>query len=313
MTAGGNVFASAADAQYGYHLVNLIGSLQANSDVFDRIVAFDLGMSAHQRAWLRAAPAVELRPVPAFVPHWNRGFTWKPWSWTQLEGDAVLWVDAGATILRSLEPVLEQIRERGYFLITQEDAVSDIVPLSFFDLYELPREYASKPYAAAGVVGFRPGSVFFERVIVPTYEDCLRGRNLGFSAREAPFKNRGLGRGPVDVIHDCPHFRWDQSVLNVHLLRTLPDAPLADVNEFAGWRSATDHPEQRIWHHRRRGSLRYLKRLRTRGPRRVVWYVAGWTVQLRWWATLNSYLFDPTAYVLKARKIGRGLLDRLRP
>jgi len=47
-----DVLASAADAAYGYHLLNLVGSIRRNSDVFDRIEAFDLGLTGHQRRLL---------------------------------------------------------------------------------------------------------------------------------------------------------------------------------------------------------------------------------------------------------------------
>lgn len=295
------VFASAADERYGYHVVNLIGSVQANSDLFDRIVVFDLGMNSHQRAWLNAAPAVEVREVPAFVPHWNRGFTWKPWAWTHVDGDAVVWVDAGATVLRSLDPMVARIRGQGFVLVSQGNAVSDIVPRSYFELYGLPGEFATRPYAAAGILGFRPGGAFFERVLIPTYEDCLEGRNLGFSAAEVAQKNTGLGAGPIGAVHDCPHFRWDQSVLNARLLQTMPSAPLADLDEFGGWRSPRDHPHQLIWHHRRRGSMRYARRLRVPWPARFRWLAEALRLHLRWWLKLHGERFRPSTYALKAR------------
>src|SRR5437763_13737630 len=102
-----SVFVTGADQHYGYHLLNLLGSLKANSDVFDRVVAFDLGLSPHQRGLLDAVRGVDVQRVPPFVAHWNQGFTWKPWIWTHVDsGELCVWVDAGATILRSLEPVL---------------------------------------------------------------------------------------------------------------------------------------------------------------------------------------------------------------
>src|SRR3954447_8195121 len=131
-----SAFATAADERYGYHLLNLLGSLQANSDVFDRVVAYDLGLSEHQRALLDRVQGVEVRTVPPFVPHSNQGFTWKPWIWTHLDaGDVVFSLDAGATLLRSLRPALDAIRERGYWLVSQGGELRDIVPSEYFELY----------------------------------------------------------------------------------------------------------------------------------------------------------------------------------
>ena len=307
-----DTFASAADAAYGYHLVNLIGSVKANSDVFDRIVAFDLGMSAHQRSLLDAIPTVERRVVPAFAPHWSQCFTWKPWAWTQLEADRVFWLDAGSSTLRTLAPTLQQIDELGYFLVSQGNELRDIVPNDYFERYELSPAFAGRPYVAAGIVGFRPDSEFFERVVTPTYVDCLGGLNLGFSAGEAASRNRGMSRMESPPIRDCPHFRWDQTVFNIHLARALPDARVAGLDEYGGWRSPHDHPTQVIWNHRRRGDLRYLTRVPYAGPRALRRRAWGAWWRARWWLELHRYLFDRTTWTGKARKIARERLGRLR-
>jgi len=301
--SGGSVFATGADESYGYHLLNLLGSVKKNSDVFDRIVAFDLGLTEHQRALLAAVPGVDVVRVPPFVPHWARGFTWKPWAWTHAEGDAVFWLDAGATVLRPLVPALEQIRELGYFLVSQGNRLADLVPSGYARDYGISPEALARPYVAAGVIGFAPGSTFFEKVIVPTYEDCLRGRNLGFSAGEESSKNFGLNRGPVDAVHDCPHFRWDQTILNLHVTRELPDARIADLDEYGGWRSRRDHPRQVIWHHRRRGDLLYLPRVPYTGRTRLTGRAFGVYFALRWSAKLREHLRRRRTYVLKARAL----------
>lgn len=289
MKTPGSVFASAADASYGYHALNLVGSVKRNSDVFDRIEIFDLGLSPHQRELLEAARGVVVRDVPPFVPHWAQCFTWKPWIWTQVEAECVFWLDAGATVLRSLAPALQLIDERGYFLVSQGGALGEIVPPDYFSDYGLSRSAATDPYVAAGIVGFRPGSEFFERVLVPTYEDCLAGRNLGFSRAELASKNRGIGHMESPPIRDCPQFRWDQTILNVHVTLNCRDADVADLDEYGGWRSPHDHPSQVIWHHRRRGNLGYLKRVpfTSAACSRRVW---GLWWQVRWWLELDGRL-----------------------
>ena len=298
-----DVLATAADAPYGYHALNLIGSVKRNSDIFDRVEVFDLGLSPHQRELLSAVPGVVVRTVPPFVPHWAQGFTWKPWAWMQVDADRVFWIDAGASVLRSLSPALEQIESRGYFLVSQGNRLRDIVPPDYFDSYGLADVFADQPYVGAGILGFRPAGEFFRTVLVPTYEDCLGGRNLGFSPGELTSKNRGLGRMESPPVRDCPQFRWDQSILNVHVFASLPQAEIADLDEYGGWRSPHDHPQQVIWHHRRRGVLRYLKHI-PYGWRRRVWG-AWW--QACWWLTLNERFFQPMTYVFKARAVARSL------
>jgi hypothetical protein len=161
-----------------------VGSIKRNSDIFDRVEVFDLGLSPQQRGLLAAVPGVHVRDVSPFSPHWSQGFTWKPWAWTQVSADRVFWLDAGSSVLRSLSRALDQIDELGYFLVSQGNELGDIVPPDYFRLYGLPQSYARRTYVAAGIIGFRPDSGFHRRIILPTYQDCLAGRNLGFSAGE---------------------------------------------------------------------------------------------------------------------------------
>lgn len=304
-----DVLATAADAAYGYHAVNLIGSVKRNSDVFDRIEVFDLGLDDRQRDLLDAIPGVVIRQVPPFTPHWAQCFTWKPWAWLQVEAVRVFYLDAGATVLRSLAGALAQIDELGYFFVSQDNRLGDIVPPDYFDLYSLPRSAADRPYVAAGILGFRPGGEAFARVLMPTYEDCLAGRNLGYSPDELPYKNRGLGFVPDPPLRDCLHFRWDQTILNIHLALELPDARIADLDEYGGWRSPRDHPTQVIWSHRRGGNLRYLNTISYAGPgswrRRA--YSAYVGARWRW---KNERLLRPVTYRLKARSVLRRLARR---
>jgi hypothetical protein len=302
-----DVLATAADASYGYHVLNLIGSVKRNSDVFDRIEVFDLGLSPHQRTLIESVRGVTVREVPPFSPHWSKCFTWKPWSWRQIEADRVFWLDAGASVLRSLERALEQIRELGYFIVSQGNELRDIVPPDYFQLYGVPESDAGRPYVAAGILGFRPGGDFFERVLTPTYDDCLAGRNLGYSADELASKNRGLSHMESPPIRNCRHFRWDQTLLNIHLALELPGAAVADLDEYAGWRSPKDHPEQVIWSHRRPAGLRYLARVPYAG--RGAWRrrAFGLYWRARWWLKLHGRFLMPRTYVLKARAIGARL------
>lgn len=313
MPEPGSTFASGADARYGYHLLNLLGSLKARSDVFDRVVVFDLGLTPHQRELADSVRGVEVREVPAFVPHWRQGFTWKPWVWTHLDTtETVFWLDAGATLLRSLAGALAQIEERGYFLVSQGRRLEELVPADYWELYGLPRSAGAREYVAAGIIGFRVGSGFYRRVVVPTYEDCLAGRSLGFSAAELDGLNRGLQATPEPVVRDCAHFRWDQSLLNIHLALALPDAFVNDLDEYAGWRSPRDHPRQVIWSHRRAGPLSYLPRVPyTRNGLRNRLF--GLRYRVRWWLALHSKYVTRATYEWKLRKTWSSLRRRRAP
>jgi hypothetical protein len=156
----------------------------------------------------------------------------------------------------------------------------------------------------------RPRSRFWEEVVLPTYEDCVVGLNLGFSPSELGRRNSGLAYEPMPALRDCPHFRWDQSVLNGRLAAAFPYAEAAGLEQYAGVRGPREHPEQVIWAHRRRGSLAYLARARyaretARRDRAFgLWY------RWRWWVKLNDKYLRPTTYRLKAQATWRRLRER---
>jgi hypothetical protein len=210
-------------------------------------------------------------------------------------------------VLRSLEPALEQVAERGYFLVSQGNELRDLVPSDYYELYDLDESLGRRPYVAAGIIGFETRGAFWDRVVVPTYEDCLAGRNLGFSEYDATYRNRGLAYIASPVMRDCATFRWDQSLLNIHLAKELPDAVVADLDEYAGVLTPREHPRQVIWAHRIRGDLRYLKRARYAGPGALRDRLFGAWYQLRWWTKLHDKYFRRSTYVWKARKIRNGL------
>jgi len=299
------VLASAANVRYGYHLLNMLGSVRQNSNLFDRIVVYDLGLDDTQRRLVRGLRDVDVRTVPAFAPHWAKCFSWKPWIWTHLEAEAVFYLDAGTTVLRPLDDVVATIEKEGYFVVNQGIALEAIVPEDYYDLYRLPRAAATREYVAAGILGFSTSSGFFRDVVLPTYEDVLLGRNLGFSRNEVETLNWGDTKIDDPVIRECAHFRHDQTLLNVHLALSFPDAHVNDLWKYGGWQSSHDHPEQRIWNHRRACDWRYVAAAGYRFPTSLR---ARWTrTQLRFggWKMRNRRFLQPLSYWTKANRVLR--------
>jgi len=292
---------SAADARYGDWLINLVGSVQRRSNIFDRILVYDLGLTAFQRRLLEGALGVETRNVPPFVPYWREAFTWKPWIWTNVDADAVVWLDAGLTVLRPLSAFVAGIAERGYFVVSQHVKNRDCIPSDYYSLYDIPHSVGDRDVIAAGIVGFRKDSDFYSRVITATFDDVLVGRNLGYSPGDADRFGRSDDRGR-DVVRDCPIFRWDQPLLNIHFYRTFADPVVAELDQFAGFRSPHDHPEQVIWNHRRRGDYRYLPRVEYRPAVAFVGRTWGTCVYLRGRMRHYRWLIRPSVLVSLVRR-----------
>jgi hypothetical protein len=294
------ILGTAADDRYGVWLLNLIGSVKRNSDVFDSIVVYDLGLSSFQRRLLAGVPGVEVRAVPPFVPYWRKGFTWKTWIFRHLEADTLIWLDAGVTVLRPLSDLIEQIDERGYFAVSQGVLNRECIPRDYYGLYGISTEVGERVTIAAGILGFRRDSEFFSKVIVPTYEDALQGRTLGFSPGEAEKLNRGPERLDPIVLRDCARFRHDQTVLNIHFYAAILEPYVNDLSKYGGWKSPRDHPEQVIWGHRRRGDYRFLPRVPYRFTTAVVGIPWGTWIFLR---ANRRWLLHPSLYVQQAKRI----------
>jgi hypothetical protein len=295
------VLATGADVRYGFHLLNLLGSLKANSDIFDRIVAYDLGLTPFQRRLLDGVRGVDVEVVPPFVPHWRQGRTWKTWIWANLEAETVFWLDAGITVLRPLAEPLEQVRERGYFAVSAGRPLRDSVPLDWYERCGITEQQATQDQITAGIFGFRRTDDFFSRVIVPTYEDACRGLSLGFSPHEIEKLNIGMDRLEDPPIRDCPIFRHEQTLLGIHFYRQVPQPVVNDVYKYGGWMSPRDHPEQLIWNHRRRGDFRYLPRIPFAPSRWLFGKIWGVWFYCRFWRRTHSWLFRLSTYL---RKLG---------
>jgi hypothetical protein len=293
---------SAADARYGNHLINLVGSIQRRSNIFDRVIVYDLGLSPLQRWLLDRTKGVEVRTVPPFTPHWRQGRTWKTWIWAHPETDAVVWLDAGITVLRPLDDFLAGIEERGYFVVSQGVPNRDCIPTDYYSLYNLPESIDDEVTIAAGILGFDTRGEFFSQVIVPTYEDALIGRSLGFSADEVEKLNRGLDRMTEVVVRDCRLFRHEQTLLGIHFYRSISHPRVEDVFKYGGWQSAKDHPDQVIWSHRRRGDFRFLPRVSYRGVGGMVGLPWGTTLYLRALARDYRWLVRPSFHAHLARR-----------
>ena len=300
------VLASGADERYGHWLLNMVGSVQKNAPgVFDRIVLFDLGLTPLQERLARAIRGAEVRTVPPFVAHWREGRTWKTWIWTHVEAERLVWFDAGLSVLRPLDELVAQIDERGYFVVSQGVPVGECTPPEFYEELGFSHVDDDRTTVASGILGFRTSGPFYSRVIVPTYEDAVQGRTLGFSAADVDRINTGMDRNADPIIRDCRFFRWDQSVFNVRFYLAVDDPVVNDIDKFAGWKSATQHPEQVIWSHRRRGDFRFMPHIRYRGWLAPFGFVYGWGYRLNWWRVNHSWLFKPSTYARKAARLLR--------
>ena len=128
-------FATAADACYFPHLLNLIGSIhRVNFDELNEIAVFDLGVTKSQRQILEQIQKVNVYDVEITHPDLLTPFTdpgkpnrprrgwyaWKPVVIKQALNmfPYVLYLDAGTLILNPLNDLFEHFRQHGYFFLS---------------------------------------------------------------------------------------------------------------------------------------------------------------------------------------------------
>jgi hypothetical protein len=123
---------TAANGNYFPHLINMIGSLhRVNFDELEELAVFDIGLTEKQRAMLQKIEKVKLYNVelthpnllkPMFVNNAGKTvpgcYAWKPVIIKQSLDmfPYVLYMDAGTTILKSLNDLFKHIIQNGYFL-----------------------------------------------------------------------------------------------------------------------------------------------------------------------------------------------------
>jgi hypothetical protein len=179
---------TAANAAYFKRLINLIGSLHASQfDEIAEIAVYDLGLLEDQKKILRSIAKVVVLPLnpenpdvlkPIFIPaskthpEWPYqnskilgAYAWKPVVFKRAlqrwKDKPIIWLDAGTTVHKSLRPLVEHIKNVGYFLCTPDYGTLPVrwgTTQTVIQRLNLEHETKSwilnKPFAMAGVVGF---------------------------------------------------------------------------------------------------------------------------------------------------------------
>ncbi|MBT4856170.1 hypothetical protein HOM50_04840 [bacterium] len=126
-------YCTASDATYYPNLLNLIGSIhKTNFDELVEIAVFNLGMSAKQINSLKQIAKVTVHEVDHVHPDIIKpivttrsgkrvpgSYAWKPVVIKQSldKFPYVFYLDAGVTVLKSLNDIFEYIEANGYFLL----------------------------------------------------------------------------------------------------------------------------------------------------------------------------------------------------
>jgi len=205
---------TAASANFAVFLFNMLHSLHRNFPSHPKIYVFDIGLTKQENKELSRVPWLSVIRVPAFVPHWNLCFTWKPYVWSRPKERFILHLDAGLVVLRSLESWFLAIKKWGYLTFSQGCPVSDIAPSDFYQRFGLNNSGKDKFGFAAGIFGFDKLSPAGE-AMGEALSLAKEGLSLGYSKNEL-YKVKN----PLENIErDCRVFRHDQTLINLAFLK----------------------------------------------------------------------------------------------
>ena len=215
-------YCTAADSNYYPKLLNLIGSIHAvDYENLAEIAVFDLGFTEMQKVNLAKITKVQLYQVELVHPDLLKYFktspigrevrgwyAWKPVVIKQALDlfPYVLYIDAGAAILKPIDNLFKHIQQQGYFLMTcGPHTIADTITKPIHeqvlpDLTNLAKILAPDSFKiSAGLQGIsRDHQIAYQYYLLPMYQHA---RNLALFADDGTAKH-GFGAGR----HDQPLF-----------------------------------------------------------------------------------------------------------
>jgi hypothetical protein len=237
---------TACTEEYAEAALTLVASVhRTSSDLVDEIVVYDLGLTGESRARLEEAEGVALRDFPPAAYSVYRGYMaprsygWKMWIFSEArryseEGASVLWMDAGAMLVRSAAPIFEAIGRDGVFASSHD----------IDDGNDLTEQRWTTPLALE-----RMGATAEERAARQAC-GCIFGWTVGGPFQQLVDEAFEWSRDPEILLGPIESHRYDQSILTILCLRhAVPFHPQAI---YAEWRGADIDPRQVVCVHRTR-------------------------------------------------------------
>jgi hypothetical protein len=259
------ILATACDERYAKSALQLIGSIQKFSPIFDKIYLYDLGIPKHFAWCFKNIKGVEVRKVEKFKEDYLLHWGWKPWVFLNTPGEIVVYLDAGVEALGNLQSVVDAVKQDDYFVVSQHGTlakghtVEDIIPTDYYKKYKVPNTIKKKHVVAGGIVGFKSNSEF-RTILEETFQGVLEGDNIGWSVGDAQ-RNVGINKITSYKPKDCPHFRHDQTLFNISFYKHIENPVIHDLQRYANIDGPNEVPGQLLWQSRWYSKYQYIDKL----------------------------------------------------
>ena len=185
---------TAANYKFYNQLYMLIMSITLlRSDDIEAIAVYDLGLSPKQRKQLETFKLVSIHEVELTHPKlltpieensggWGHGVpgsrSWKPVVIKQALdlSPEILYLDAGHTILKPLDNLIEHIRQNGYFIYGVGHSIKSMTTkrmINKFNLLRTDRQWILDPKVGgiqSNIIGLTRDSNIYNKFVMPLYE-----------------------------------------------------------------------------------------------------------------------------------------------
>lgn len=183
------VICTVSDELYFDPLINLIGSIhKVNFDELEEICVYNLGLTEEQKDKINSMQKVKLYEIerahtkllkPVIIDVHGKSvrgwYAWKPVIIKQTldKYPAVLYIDAGNTVLKPLNDLFTHVQQNGYFFIAGAHNIKDWTTTRVIKYFGLEQE--SKKFVlndniksiSANIMGF--SKQIYETVVLPMY------------------------------------------------------------------------------------------------------------------------------------------------
>lgn len=154
------VIVTGIDSTHFKSLLQLFRSIGSYAEDFETVV-WDLGLTKDEVETLKDFPVtVKTFDYSQYPPHMDvkvgcGAYAWKPIIINDTfdeEGQSVCWIDAGALLIGTLDPILKITEENGIYAALALGTIEEWTHPDTLKYMETPKEVASKPMFASGFV-----------------------------------------------------------------------------------------------------------------------------------------------------------------
>ena len=184
-----NILITAANNVYFETLKTLIASVHRTSDhIVDKILVYDLGLDVSEINYINGLYKCEvldlkslITPLPFDDYLLPKGHGYKCFCMVDAKnyGDNIFWLDAGAMLLKSIEPIFNTIESEDIFCVGDSHLNKNFTKDSCIQIMNATESELNDVQLSSGIIGYKVGGkyehIFDEAFEYSKIEGCVVG------------------------------------------------------------------------------------------------------------------------------------------